>query len=74
MPALARPDADVRREMLRLELDARLAALQAEARMLDAEDGIVSGEDAAPADPGATAPPDVPDDPGSAAGSATTGS
>jgi hypothetical protein len=37
MPALARPDADVRREMLRLELEARLAALQADARMLEAE-------------------------------------
>lgn len=37
MPALARPDAEVRREMLRLELEARLAALQADARMLEAE-------------------------------------
>lgn len=37
MPALARPDADVRREMLRLEMEARLAELQAEARMLEAE-------------------------------------
>ena len=30
MPALARPDADVRREILRLELEARLASLKAE--------------------------------------------
>jgi hypothetical protein len=37
MPALARPDADVRREMLRLEMEARLAELQADARMLEAE-------------------------------------
>ncbi len=34
MPALARPDAEVRREMLRLEMEARLAELQADARML----------------------------------------
>jgi hypothetical protein len=37
MPALARPDAEVRREMLRLEMEARLAELQADARMLEAE-------------------------------------
>jgi hypothetical protein len=37
MPALARPDADVRREMLRLEMEARLAELQADARMLEAD-------------------------------------
>jgi hypothetical protein len=37
MPALARPDAEVRREMLKLELEARLAELQADARMLEAE-------------------------------------
>lgn len=38
MPALARPDAEVRREMLRLEMEARLASLRAEARMLDADE------------------------------------
>lgn len=37
MPALARPDADVLREMLRIEMEARLAELQADARMLAAE-------------------------------------
>ena len=37
MPALARPDAEVRREMLRIEMEARLAELQADARMLEAE-------------------------------------
>ena len=37
MPALARPDADVRREMLRLELDARLAVLEKQARAIEAE-------------------------------------
>jgi hypothetical protein len=39
LPALAPPDADVRREMLRLELDARLAALQAEVKSLESETG-----------------------------------
>jgi len=43
LPALAPPDADVRREMLRLELDARLASLQAEVKAIEAEDGIVPG-------------------------------
>lgn len=59
MPALARPDAEVRREMLRLELEARLHDLQAEARSLDAEEGIVSqvGE-ATPAGPVAPEPPE----------------
>jgi hypothetical protein len=37
LPALAPPDPDVRREMLRLELDARLAALQAEVTAMEAE-------------------------------------
>lgn len=67
MPALARPDAEVRREMLRLELEARLAALQAEARMLDADDrpDTLAGEQPrepsagdAPAEPPSSAPPD----------------
>ncbi len=40
LPALAPPDADVRREMLRLELDARLASLQAEVKAIEAEDGL----------------------------------
>ena len=37
MPALARPDADVRREILRLEMDARLASLKAEVASRNAE-------------------------------------
>jgi hypothetical protein len=37
MPALARPDEDVRREMLRLEIEAGLADLRAERRVLEAE-------------------------------------
>lgn len=39
MPALARPDLEVRREMLRLELEARLTALRAEAAAMEAEEG-----------------------------------
>jgi hypothetical protein len=38
MPALAPPDLDVRREMLRLELEARLTDLRAEAQALAAEE------------------------------------
>lgn len=38
MPALARPDADVRREMLLLELEARRAALESEARAIEADE------------------------------------
>jgi hypothetical protein len=49
MPALARPDLDVRREMVRLELDARLAALQAEVRMLESEGDVVPLQGAPPA-------------------------
>jgi len=39
LPALAPPDVEVRTEMLRLELEARLAALQAEANALASEGG-----------------------------------
>ena len=38
MPALAPPDLEVRREMLRLELEARLTELRAEALALEADD------------------------------------
>lgn len=37
MPALARPDADVLREIIRLEMEARLASLKAEVAARDAE-------------------------------------
>jgi len=43
MPALAQPAADVRREMLRIELEARLASLRAEVAVREAEavpDGV----------------------------------
>jgi hypothetical protein len=40
LPALAMPDAEVRREMLRLQLDAELADLTARAAALAAERGI----------------------------------
>jgi hypothetical protein len=61
LPALAPPDADVRREMLRLELDARLASLQAEVKAIEAEDGIIPGvaeepPSGAPPDPASGAP------------------
>lgn len=60
MPALARPDVEVRREMLRLELDARLTALQAEARMLEMEDGV---RPRGTAPTGAPQPVPTPEDP-----------
>jgi hypothetical protein len=43
MPAIAPPDDAVRREMLRLELEARLADLQAEVAALDADEGKTPG-------------------------------
>jgi len=43
MPALARPDADVRREILRLEMEARLVALKAEVASWDADGAVASG-------------------------------
>ena len=60
MPALARPDADVRREMLRLEMDARLSSLKAEVASLNAEDAVAMARDASPGSPAtgpATEPP-----------------
>jgi hypothetical protein len=50
MPALARPDADVRREILRLEMDAQLAALRAEVASRTA-DGIAAGRPPEPPEP-----------------------
>ena len=44
MPALARPDAEVRREILRLEMDARLAALKAEVAARSADGAVASGQ------------------------------
>ncbi len=55
LPALAPPDVEVRREMLRLELDARLASLRAEVKAIEAEDGARSS---ARADATAEAPPE----------------
>jgi hypothetical protein len=61
LPALAPPDADVRREMLRLELDARLAALQAEVKALESENGpVMAPPDEPPEPPSANLPPDEP--------------
>ena len=50
LPALAMPDAEVRREMLRLQLDAELADLTARAAAMAAERGILvpASPDAAP--------------------------
>jgi len=71
MPALAPPDLEVRREMLRLELEARLRELRAEVQAIEAEDRA----EAAPPPPGpegaaegvdaGVAPP--PEEPGGAA-------
>jgi hypothetical protein len=46
MPALALPAADVRREMIRLEMDARLASLQAEVSARNAEGAVWLARDA----------------------------
>jgi hypothetical protein len=54
LPALAMPDPEVRREMLRLQLDAELADLTARAAALAAERGI-----AAPVIPRAAPEPDA---------------
>jgi hypothetical protein len=48
MPALALPAADVRREMIRLEMDARLASLQAEVSARNADGAVRLARDAAP--------------------------
>jgi hypothetical protein len=70
MPALAPPDPDVRREMLRLEMEARLAALHGEVNALRADEIVPpgpptgAGEAAAgPAEPPADAPSASPDTP-----------
>jgi hypothetical protein len=55
MPALARPDADVRREILRLEMEARLAFLRAEVAARNAE-GAAAIANGAPPHP---APPET---------------
>jgi len=56
MPALARPDADVRREIIRLELEARLASLRAEVAARDAEAAAAVTHDA-PLEPPETEEP-----------------
>ena len=73
-PALAMPDAEVRREMLRLQLDAELADLTARAAAMASERGILvpASPDAPPeGDAGATpeedAGADAPRDTGAAA-------
>ena len=43
MPALARPDAEVRREILRLEMEARLIALKAEVASRSADEVVADG-------------------------------
>jgi hypothetical protein len=65
MPALARPDPEVRREILRLEMEARLVALKAEVASWDADDEVASGrpvESPEPPEPAASTaglePPD----------------
>ena len=63
MPALARPDLEVRREMLRLELDARLAALQAEAHALESEGAAAGRAGGGPPVDSETAPPESEDAP-----------
>ncbi len=60
LPALAPPDAEVRREILRLEMEARLASQRAEGSPWEAQDTPSSPE--AEAGPGAPlAPPEQPE-------------
>jgi hypothetical protein len=63
MPALAPPDLDVRREMLRLELEARLAALHGEVNALRADEILPPGSPigAGETGPGPAEPPGPPD-------------
>jgi hypothetical protein len=71
MPALARPDADVRREILRLEMEARLASLKAEVASRNAEGAAAVANGAPPEPPeppvtgsGAEEPPETGEPPG----------
>ena len=54
LPALARPDADVRREILRLEMEARLVSLRAELASRDADGAVAIANGSPP-----PAPPEV---------------
>jgi hypothetical protein len=65
LPALAMPDAEVRREMLRLQLDAELADLTSRAAALAAERGIPMPT--SPAAPESGAAPEADDAPDTAA-------
>lgn len=56
MPALAPPDLDVRREMLALEMEARLVSLRAEVASRNAEDAAAIAAGAAPEPPPPTEP------------------
>jgi hypothetical protein len=61
MPALARPDADVRREILRLEMEARLLSLRAEVASRSAEGAgaVANGAPASEAGPVAEESPET---------------
>lgn len=61
LPALEMPDAEVRREMLRLQLDAELADLTARAAALAAERGIPIPASTSPAAPEPGAAPEEED-------------
>jgi len=58
LPALAMPTAEVRREMLRLQLDAELADLTARAAALEAERGIPMSAPPGDAEPESVAAPE----------------
>jgi hypothetical protein len=51
MPALARPDAEVRREILRLEMEAKLIALRAEVASRSADGAVSAGPSAESPEP-----------------------
>lgn len=63
--SLAPPSGDVRREMLRLELEAQVANAQAEVEAMQADAAVEEGKPLAPAPAGTTPAEDVPATPAS---------
>lgn len=64
MPALARPDAVVRREILRLEMEAKLASLKAEVAARNAEGAVAIAKGVPPEPPPPETGPETGEQPG----------